>query len=87
MPERKKNRILSLNVKVLLILHLVFENKQESTLIWLPTGTLIFIIQLCDLFFFLFEDNFHKYSRAFTKYFLGTVLVVASCVSVLSIKS
>ena len=87
MPERKKNWILSLNVKILLVLHLVLENKQESTLIWPPTGNLIFIIGLCDLFFFLFEANFHKCSRGFTKYFLGTVLVVASCVSVLSIKS
>ena len=67
MPEHKNDAILSLNVKKLLILHLVWKINQI-----LHYESLFFIMQL--LLVRIWRDNLPKYGRAIIKFFLGTVL-------------
>ena len=71
MPERKNDGILSLNVKKLLILHLVWKTNRE------------FIFQYAILVR-IWRDNFPKYGGAVIKFFLGTVLTTGFGASVLS---
>ena len=71
MPERKNDGILSLNVKKLLILHLVWKTN------WiLQYGSLFFIMPL--ILVRISRENLPKYGRTITKFFLGTVLTVES---------
>ena len=65
MPEHKNDGILSLNVKKLLILHLVCKTNQI-----LKYGSLFFIMQL--ILVHIWRDNLSKYGRAITKFLLGT---------------
>ena len=67
MPERKNDGILSLNIKKLLILHLVWKTNQ--------------ILQYRNLILVrIWRENLPKYGRAITKPFLGTVLTtIYSC--------
>ena len=67
MPERKNDGILSLNVKKLLILHLVWKTNRI-----LQYGSLFFIMQL--ILVRIWRDNLSKYGRAIIKFFIGTVL-------------
>ena len=68
MPECKNDGILLLNLKKLLILHLVWKTN------WiLQYGSLFFIMQL--ILVRIWRDNLPKYGRAITKFFLGIVLI------------
>ena len=67
MPEHKNDAILSLNVKKLLILYLVWKINQI-----LHYESLFFIMQL--LLVRIWRDNLPKYGRAIIKFFLGAVL-------------
>ena len=67
MPERKNDGILSLNVKKLLILHLLWKTNRI-----LQYGSLFFIMRLILLH--IWRDNLPKYGRVITKFFLDTVL-------------
>ena len=77
MPERKNDGILSLNVKKLLILHLVWKTNRI-----LQYGSLFFIMRL--ILVRIWRGNLPKYGRAMTKLFLGTVLTACFGVSILS---
>ena len=77
MSGRKIDGILSLNVKKLLILHLVWITN------WiLQYRSLFFIMQLILLP--IWRDNFAKYGGAITKYFLGIILTTDFGASILS---
>ena len=67
MPERKNDGILSLNVKKLLILHLLW--KTNRILLY---GSLFFITRL--ILVDIWRDNLPKYGRAIAKFFSGNVL-------------
>ena len=77
MPERKNNGILSLNVKKLLILRLVWKTNRI-----LQYGSLFFITRL--ILVDIWRDNLPKYGKAITKFFLGTVLTTGLAASILS---
>ena len=77
MPERKNDGILSLNVKKLLILHLVWKTNRI-----LQYGSLFFIMRL--ILVRIWRDNLPKYGRPITKFFLGTVLTTGLGASILS---
>ena len=77
MPERKNDGILSLNVKKLLILHLVWKANRI-----LQYGSFFFIIRL--ILVRIWGDNLPKYCRAITKFFLGTALTTGLSASILS---
>ena len=62
MLEYKDDGILSLNVKKLLILHLVWKTNQI-----LQYGSLFFIMPL--IIVRIWRDNLPKYGRAITKFF------------------
>ena len=77
MPECKNDGILLLNLKKLLILHLVWKTN------WiLQYGSLFFIMQL--ILVRIWRDNLPKYGRPITKFFLGTVLTTGLGASILS---
>ena len=76
MSERKSNGILSLNVKKLLILHLVLKTNRI-----LQYGSLFFIMRL--IIVHISRDNLPKYGRAITKFLLGTVLATGFGASIL----
>ena len=78
MPERKNDGILSLNVKKLLILHLVWKTNIRI----LQYGSLLFIMRL--ILVRIWRDNLPKYGRPITKFFLGTVLTTGLGASILS---
>ena len=71
MPERKNDGILSLNVKKLLILHLVWKTNRI-----LQYGSLFFIMRL--ILVRIWRGNLPKYGRTITKFFLGTVLTTGT---------
>ena len=77
MPERKNDKILSLNVKKLLILHLVWKTNRI-----LQYGSLFFIMRL--ILVRIWRDNLPKYGRVITKFFLGTVVTIDFGASILS---
>ena len=77
MPERKDDEILSLNVKKLLILHLVWKTNRI-----LQYGSLFLIIRL--ILVLIWRDNLPEYGRAITKFFLGTILTTGLGASILS---
>ena len=77
MPERKNDGILSLNVKKLLILHLVWKTNRI-----LQYGSLFFSMRL--ILVRIWRDNLPNYGRAMIKLFLGTVLTTYFGVSILS---
>ena len=77
MPERKNNGVLSLNVKKLLILRLVWKTNRI-----LQYGSLFFITRL--ILVDIWRDNLPKYGKAITKFFLGTVLTTGLAASILS---
>ena len=77
MPERKNDEILSLNVKKLLILHLVWKTNRI-----LQYGSLFLIMRL--ILVLIWRDNLSEYGRAITKFFLGTVLTTGLGASILS---
>ena len=77
MPERKNDGILSLNVKKLLILHLVWKTNRI-----LQYGSLFFIMRL--VLVCIWRDNLPKYGRDITKFFKGTVLTTGLGASVSS---
>ena len=77
MPERKNDGILSLNVKKLLILQLVWKANQI-----LQYGSLFYIMRL--VLVRIWRDNLPKYGRAITNFFLGTVLTTGLGASILS---
>ena len=77
MPERKNDGILSLNVKKLLILHLVWKTNRI-----LQYGSLFFIMRL--ILVRIWRDDLAKYGRPITKFFLGTVLTTGLGASILS---
>ena len=77
MPERKDDGILSLNVKKLLILHLVWKTNRI-----LQYGSLFFIMKL--ILVHIWRDNLPKYGRPITKFYLGTVLTTGLGASILS---
>ena len=79
MPERKNDGILSLNVKKLLILHLVWKTNQT-----LQYRSLFFIMQL--IFVRIWRDNLPIYGRAITKSFVVTVLTTGSGASILYLR-
>ena len=65
MPKRKNDEILSLNVKRLLILHLVWKTN------WiLHYGSLFFFMRL--ILVRIWRDKLPKYGTAITKFFSGT---------------
>ena len=77
MSERKNDRISSLNVKKLLILHLVWKAN------WiLPYRSLFFIMRL--ILVRISRDNLPKYGRAITKFFLGNALTIGLGANILS---
>ena len=76
MPEIKDDGILSLNVKELLILHLVWETNRI-----LQYGSLFFIMRL--ILVRIWRDNLPKYGRLITKFFF-TVLTTGLGASILS---
>ena len=77
MPERKNDRILSLNVKKVLMLHLVWKAN------WiLQYGSLFFIVRL--ILGRICRDNLPKYGRTIIKLFLGTALTTGLGASTLS---
>ena len=77
MPEPKSYGILSLNVKTLLILHLVWKTNPI-----LQYGSLFFFMQL--ILVRIWGDNLPKYGRPVTKFFLGTVLITGLGAGILS---
>ena len=77
MPEYKNDGMLSLNVKKVLILHLVWKTNQI-----LQYGSLFFIMRL--IFVHIWRDNLSKYGRAITTFFLGTVLTTGLGASISS---
>ena len=77
MPERKKDGILSLNVKKVLILHLVWNTNRI-----LQYGSLFFIMQL--IIVRIWRGNLPKNDGPITKFFLGTVLTTGLGASILS---
>ena len=77
MPEHKNDGILFLNVKKLLILHLLWKMNRI-----LQHESLFFIMQL--IIVRIWRDNLPKYGRAITKLFLGTVLTTGLGASILS---
>ena len=79
MPERKNDGILSLNVKKLLILHLVWKTNRI-----LQYGSLFLIMRL--ILVRIWRDNLPKYGRLITKFFLGTALTTGLGASILSKK-
>ena len=77
MPECKNDGILLLNLKKLLILHLVWKTN------WiLQYGSLFFIMQL--ILGHIWRDSLPKCGRAITKSFVGTVLTTGFGASSLS---
>ena len=77
MPEPQNDGILSLNVKELLILHLVWKTN------WiLQYGSLFFIMQL--ILVRIWRGNLPKYGTAITKFFFGTVLTTGLGTSISS---
>ena len=77
MPERKNDGILYLNIKKLLILHLVWKTNRI-----LQPGSLFFIMRL--ILVRIWRDNLPKYSAAATKSFLATLLTTDLGASILS---
>ena len=77
MLERKNDRILSLNVKKLLILHLVWKTNRI-----LQYGSLFFIMRL--ILVLIWRDKLPKYGMPITKFFFGTVLTTGLGASILS---
>ena len=77
MPECTNDRILSLNVKKLLILHLVWKTSRI-----LKYGGLFFIMRL--ILVRIWRDNLPKYGRPITKFFLGTALTAGLGASILT---
>ena len=77
MSKHKNDGILSLNVKKLLILDLVWRTTRI-----LHYGSLLFIIQL--ILVRIWRNNLPKYGRTITKSFLGTALATGFGASVLS---
>ena len=77
MPELKNDGIFSLNVKKLLISHLVWKTNSI-----LQYRSLIFIMPL--ILVRIWRDNLPKYDRAITKLFLGKVLTKGLGASILS---
>ena len=77
MLECKNDGTLSLNVKELLILHLVWKTNRI-----LQYGSLFFIMRL--ILVRIWRDNLPKYGRPITKFLLGTVLTTALGASILS---
>ena len=73
----KNDGMLSLNVKMLLILHLVWKANRI-----LQYGSLFFIMRL--ILVRIWRDNLPKYGRAITKFFLGNVLTTGLISSILS---
>ena len=67
MLERKNDRILSLDIKKLLILHLIWKINGI-----LQYGSLLFIMGL--ILVRIWRDNLAKYGRTITKFFISTVL-------------
>ena len=67
MPKRKNDDILSLNVKRLLILHLVWKTNQI-----LHYGSLFFFMRL--ILVRIWRDKLPKYGWVITKFFSGTAL-------------
>ena len=76
MLECKNDGILSLNVKELLILHLVWKTNRI-----LQYGSLFFIMRL--ILVRIWRENVPKYGRAITKFFSGTVLTTGFGSSIL----
>ena len=79
-PECKNGGISSLNVKKLLIFHLVWKTNRI-----LQYGSLFFIMQL--ILARIWRENLPKYGTAITKFFLGTVLTTGLDASILSERS
>ena len=79
MPKRKIDRVLSLNVKKLLILQLVFKKNRI-----LHYESLFFIMRLNLVR--IWRDNFPKHGRAIAKFFFGNVLTTDFDASILSKK-
>ena len=77
MPEHKNDGNLSLNVKKLLILNLVWKTNRI-----LQYGSLFFIMRL--ILVHIWRDNLPKYGRAITKFLLGTVLTTGLGATILS---
>ena len=77
MPEHKNDGILSLNVKKLLILNLVWKTNRI-----LQHGSLFFIMRL--ILVRIWRDNLPKFGRAIAKFFLGNVLATGLGASILS---
>ena len=77
MPERKNDGILSLNVKKLLILYLVWKTNQA-----LQYWSLFYIMQL--ILVRISRDNLLQSGRAIRKSFLGIVLSTGFNASILS---
>ena len=75
MPDRRNDGILSLNVKKLLILYLIWKTN-------LQYGSLFFIMRL--ILVCIWRDNLPKYGRPITNSFLGTVLTTGLGASILS---
>ena len=76
MPECKNDGILSLKVKKLQILNLVWKTNRI-----LQYGSLFFIMRLTLVR--IWRYNLPKYGRAITKFFLGTVLTAGFGASIL----
>ena len=79
MPEHKNDGILSLNIKKLLILHLVWKTNRI-----LQYGSLFFIMRL--ILVRIWRDNLPKYGRPITNFLLGTVLTIGLGASFLALK-
>ena len=77
MPESKKIGILSLNVKKLINLHLLWNAIRK-----LQWGSLFFITQL--ILVWIWSESLLKYGSTIIKSFLGTVLTKTFCVNTLS---
>ena len=77
MPQHKSDGIMSLNVKKLLILHLVRKTNRI-----LQCESLFFIMQL--ILMYIWRDNLPKHGRPITKSFLGTALTMVFGASILS---
>ena len=76
MLECKNDGTLSLNVKELLILHLVWKTNRI-----LQYGSLFFIMRL--ILVRIWIENLPKYGRAITKFFSGTVVTTGFVSSIL----
>ena len=77
MPERKKIGILSLNMKKLINLHLLWNTIRKFQ--W---GSLFFITLL--ILVWIWRESLPKYGSTIIKSFLGTVLTTTFCVNTLS---